>query len=547
MAVLSMSRQEFSRLEVLLRVQSGRLRVADACVLIGLQRRQVFRLLRGLKQDGAASLLSKRRGQPSNHRLPAEVRTLALSIVRERYGDFGPSLAAEKLAEHHGCSVSREKLRVQSGRLRVADACVLIGLQRRQVFRLLRGLKQDGAASLLSKRRGQPSNHRLPAEVRTLALSIVRERNGDFGPSLAAEKLAEHHGCSVSRETLRGWMIAEGLWQDRRHRLPSPHQPRRRRDCLGELVQIDGSEHAWFEDRGPPCTLLAFVDDATSRLMQLRFVTSESEFDYFRTTRAYLEAHGKPVAFYSDKRGIFRVNRKEAVGGDGVTQFGHALLALNIDIICANSPQAKGRIERAFGTLQDRMVKELRLAGVSSIAAANAWLPGFITAYNTRFSRDPANAKDLHRPLAQADELDEILAWREERTVTRNLTLHYDRMMLLLDPTSLARSLVRKKVEVVNYPDGRFAVQFNGAPLGFKVFDKIQTVQPGAIVDNKLGRERLLLPFRPPARVEAWPLPTIGCGAGSLLRRGPHGAYCRRFLCETAFQGRHQIDHRGAA
>ena len=131
------------------------------------------------------------------------------------------------------------------------------------------------------------------------------------------------------------------------------------------------------------------------------------------------------------------------------------------------------------------MVKELRLAGVSSMAMANAWLPGFIAAYNTRFGRDPANAKDLHRPLTQTDDLDEILAWREERTVTRNLTLHYDRMMLLLDPTALARGLARKKVEVVNYPDGRFAVQFNGATLGFKVFDKIQTVQPGAIVDNK--------------------------------------------------------------
>ena len=179
------------------------------------------------------------------------------------------------------------------------------------------------------------------------------------------------------------------------------------------------------------------------------------------------------------------MNGKEAASGDGVTQFGRALLALNIDIICANSPQAKGRIERAFGTLQDRMVKELRLAGVSSMAAANAWLPGFIAAYNTRFGRDPANAKDLHRPLAPADDLDEVLAWREERTVTRNLTLHYDRMMLILDPTALARGLVRKKVEVVNYPDGRFAVQFNGVTLGFKLFDKIQTVQPGAIVDNK--------------------------------------------------------------
>jgi Winged helix-turn helix len=330
-------------------------------------------------------------------------------------------------------------LRVQSGRLRVVDACELMSLHRRQVFRLLRGLKQDGATSLLSKHRGKPSNHRLPPEVRTLALSLVRERYVDFGPTFAAEKLAEHHGCSVSRETLRGWMIADGLWMDRRHRLASPHQPRRRRDCLGELVQIDGSEHAWFETRGETCTLLAFVDDATSRLMHLRFVASESAFDYFRATRAYLEVHGKPVAFYSDKHGIFRVNAKDAVGGDRITQFGRALMDLNIDIICANSPQAKGRVERAFGVLQDRMVKELRLAGISTVAAANAWLPGFTAGYNTRFGRQPAHAKDLHRALTAADNLDEILTWREVRTVTNNLTLHYDRMMLLLEPTPFAR------------------------------------------------------------------------------------------------------------
>jgi hypothetical protein len=188
-------------------------------------------------------------------------------------------------------------LGVQLGRLRLADACELIGLRRRQVFRLLRGLQENGAASVVSKRRGKPSNNRLPAEIRDLAVSLVRERYRDFGPTLAAEKLAEHHGCTVSRETLRQWMMADGLWVDRRHKLPSPHQPRRRRDCLGELVQIDGSEHAWFEDRGETCTLLAFVDDATSRLMQLRFVASESAFDYFRATKDYLETHGKPVAF----------------------------------------------------------------------------------------------------------------------------------------------------------------------------------------------------------------------------------------------------------
>ena len=203
----------------------------------------------------------------------------------------------------------------------------------------------------------------------------------------------------------------------------------------------------------------------------------------------------------------------------------------------------------------------MRLAGVSSIAAANAWLPGFITAYNSRFGRDPANAKDLHRPLTQADDLDEILAWREERTVTRNLTLHYDRMMLLLDPTSLARGLVRKKVEVVNYPDGRFAVQFNGAPLGFRVFDKIQTVQPGAIVDNKrlsavleqVKAQQAAYPARqqrghlarqrPPNNLEAPGLPSKGraprhrAAAAGLRQRSGSRADCHRAFSCIPFSG----------
>jgi hypothetical protein len=376
-------------------------------------------------------------------------------------------------------------LGVQSGRLRIADACRLIGICRRHALRLLRGLRQGGTSSLVSKRRGRRSNHRLPDAVRALALTIVRERYRDFGPTLAAEKLAKLHACTVSHETLRQWMIADGLWVDRRHRLPCPHQPRRRRECLGELVQIDGSEHAWFEDRGAVCTLLAFIDDATSRIMELRFVASESAFDYFRSMRCYLEAHGKPVALYSDKHSIFRVNSKDATGGERITQFGRALAELNIDIICANIPQAKGRVERAFGTLQDRLVKELRLANIASLEAANAWLPGFITDYNKRFGREPLNAKDLHRRLSPLDDLDEILAWREKRTATNNLTLHYDRMMLILEPTPLARSLARKTVEVVNYPDGRFAVRSNGSDLPFRVFDKIRTVEPGTIVENK--------------------------------------------------------------
>jgi hypothetical protein len=379
----------------------------------------------------------------------------------------------------------RVMIDLADGRLTPAAAGTLMGIGRRQVFRLRRAFEASGASGLTSRKRGRASNRKHGEAFRRTVLSLVGERYPDFGPTFAVEKLVERHGLRVGVETLRQWMMADGLWIDRRHRLPSPHQPRRRRECLGELVQIDGSEHAWFEDRGETCTLLAFVDDATSRLMQLRFVASESAFDYFRATRDYLETHGKPVAFYSDKHSIFRVNSKDAAGGDGVTQFGRALSELNIDIICANSPQAKGRVERAFGTLQDRLVKELRLAGISTIAAANAWLAGFIITHNGRFGRVPANAKDLHRKLTPADDLDEILAWREERTVTRNLTLHYDRMMLMLDPTPLARGLAGKKVEVVNYPDGRFAIRFNGTALPFRVFDKIQTVEAGAIVENK--------------------------------------------------------------
>src|SRR5215475_12714703 len=216
---------------------------------------------------------------------------------------------------------------VDQKRLTTEAAAQLLGLERRQVFRLLKAYRTESPTGLISKRRGRRSNRRKSEALRRAVLTIIRQWYWDFGPTLAAEKLHEDHGIAVGRETLRQWMIEAGLW----------------RDCVGELVQVDGSEHWWFEDRGPQCKLLVFVDDATGRLMHLQFVESESTFAYFHAARAYLEAWGKPVAFYSDKHGVFRVNQTGAVGGDGMTQFGRALHALNIDIICANSSQAKGR------------------------------------------------------------------------------------------------------------------------------------------------------------------------------------------------------------
>jgi hypothetical protein len=228
-----------------------------------------------------------------------------------------------------------------AGRITASEAAQLMRLTRRHVFRLAKAYWERGPAALVSTRRGKPSNRRYPAALRTETLGLIKANYADFGPTLAREKLAERHGIHLGVETVRQWMLADGLWRDRKQRLKPVHQPRYRRDCVGELVQIDGSEHGWFEDRGPPCTLLVFIDDATSRLMPLRFVPTESTFDYFEATRAYLQRHGKPVAFYSDKHGVFRVNRKDAAGGDGMTQFGRALDQLNIDIICANAPQAK--------------------------------------------------------------------------------------------------------------------------------------------------------------------------------------------------------------
>jgi hypothetical protein len=374
---------------------------------------------------------------------------------------------------------------VMAERITVNEAAQLLRITRRQVFRILKAYHAGGPAALVSSRRGKPSNRSYPAALRTEVLALITANYADFGPTLACEKLSERHGIHLGVETIRRWMLAEGLWQDRKQRLKPVHQPRCRRDCVGELIQIDGSEHYWFEDRGPPCTLLVYIDDATSRLMHLKFVETESTFDYFRSTREYLETYGKPVAFYSDKHATFRVNKVGATGGDGMTQFGRALHQLNIDIICANAPQAKGRVERANGTLQDRLVKELRLAGISTVEAGNAFLPAFMADFNRRFAKTPFSDKNLHRPLTEHDELDDVFAWQEERTVSRSLTLQYDQVLFILEPNETTLSLARQRVTVYDYPDGRLAIKHKGLSLPYRIFDRRQRVNQAAVVENK--------------------------------------------------------------
>lgn len=392
-----------------------------------------------------------------------------------------------------GCLSMREAdrlevlTRVAERRLTRVAAAELLGLSERQVRRLYAAWHRDGPAGLICGHRGRPSNRRLAADVQQQALDLIRARYHDFGPTLAHEKLTEIHGLRLSVETLRRWMIEARIWVPRAQRARRSYQPRSRRSCLGELIQIDGCDHHWFEDRGPACTLLVFVDDATSRLMELRFAESESTFDYFQATRSYIERHGKPMAFYSDRASIFTIPAKARSGkGAGISQFGRALEALNIDIICANSPEAKGRVERAHSTMQDRLVKELRLRGLSSMEAAEPYLEEFMADYNRRFARPARNPHDVHRRLRPQDDLRRHLCLQEQRRITNTLTVHYKRDLYVLEDSEFTRRFRGARAEIHEYEDGTVEIQCQGHAIPYRIHHKeTARISPGDVVENK--------------------------------------------------------------
>jgi transposase len=304
-----------------------------------------------------------------------------------------------------------------------------LGLTVRQVRRLVTKYKQDGAEGLVSKQRGQISNHKYSDEKIEAIKKLVVTNYYDFGPKFAAEKLKEKHELKISKETLRQWMIDWGLWEAKRQKQAKIHPQRARRDCLGELTQIDGSPHAWFEERGPKCCLLVAIDDATSRLCSLHFEPTETTAGYFRLMRKYLVNHGIPLATYSDRHGIFRINLPTA-SENTETQFGRAARQLNIEVICARSAEAKGRVERANKTLQDRLVKEMRLLGISDIETANAYLPTFMEDHNRRFAVVAESSEDAHRKdLPTDEEMNLIFSYQYERTISKNLEISYENMI----------------------------------------------------------------------------------------------------------------------
>jgi len=374
------------------------------------------------------------------------------------------------------------------------EAGTILGLSVRQIKRLLQAYRQKGAAGLVSKQRGRKGNNRLSENVKKQALNLLKTKYRGFGPTLAHEKLVEKEKLKLSDESVRKLMIEEGLWKARKAKKVAVHQLRERRACFGELVQIDGSPHDWFEGRAEACVLLVFIDDATGKLVQLRFVDSESFFSYCEAAEGYFRQSGKPVAFYSDKNSIFRVNQPSVGTRLGLSQFGRALLELGIEIICANTPQAKGRVERVIQTLQDRLPKEMRLRGIDSQAAGNAYLPEFMQDFNARFGEDPRSSVDMHRPLTAKEDLARILTWQETRSVSKNLTIQFEKMVYQIQTNRPSYALRNAQVTVCLNAQQEITISYNGKALPYTIYNqqaKQAEVVPAKQLDLALKEKRL--------------------------------------------------------
>lgn len=362
---------------------------------------------------------------------------------------------------------------VLEGRTGQSEASKALRLSGRQIRRLCARVRSEGARGIVHRLRGQPSNNQLEPELLERALCALHEKLWEgFGPKFAGEKLERYHGIRLSKETVRQLMLQTGAWEKGR-RGWKHRQWRERRACIGMLVQVDGSDHAWFEGRGPKCALLIFIDDATSQILYAEFVDVEDTLTLMRSTWKYLERHGRAVALYVDKDSIYKINfpaKYESLRIDEpVTQFTRAMGELGIEVICADSPQAKGRVERGFDTHQDRLVKELRLRGISDKAAANRYLWGeYIPEHNARFAVEAGNPADAHRPLLAAHRLEEILSLRIERTLANDYTLRNENKFYQVLEQQPVRVKPGDKIEVEQRLDGSIHLRFKGVYLNAK-------------------------------------------------------------------------------
>lgn len=383
-------------------------------------------------------------------------------------------------------------------RIKQNHAAKQLNISVRQVQRLIGKYRKDGAKGLIHLSRGRKSNRAINQKEKDRAIEMIKQYYPDFGPTFALEKLAENHRILFSVDTLRKEMIAANLWKAKKRKMKDIHPYRERRACEGELIQLDGSPHPWFEDRAASCTLIAFIDDATSRIMDGMFVNYEGTWTLFEATEHYLRTHGKPLAFYVDKHSTFKINRQANIEEDlrdkqAQSQFSRAMDNLCIEVIFANSPEAKGRIERLFETLQDRLVKELRLKGISTKEEATKYFREiYIPMHNSRFAVSPKEKANLHKPLLAGDDLHKILTIRSKRMVAKNLAVQYKNTKYQLIPESGYRYTLRNAgITVVEDRSGIISFIYKDKTIPYKVAVKeVRINRPIQVISSKEFKER---------------------------------------------------------
>ncbi len=363
--------------------------------------------------------------------------------------------------------------RVKNKDLTMKEAGILLGLSCRQVGRLKKRIESMGNEGVHSLNKG--GNRRIKEELRVSVVEILKNPLYEgFGPTLMSEYLKEKEGIRLSREKVRQMMMEEGLWKGRARRKARIHQSRERRPRFGELVQIDGSYHRWFEDRGTGCCLLVAVDDATSKIIGLRFCESETTLDYMALVKEHLERFGRPITYYCDRHSIFKTTRQNSADGRVQdTQFKRALGELGIELICANSPQAKGRVERANQTLQDRLIKWMRIQKIVTMEEANKCVDLFIQDYNGKFGVVPEKAFDAHRPLnCSGESLENSLSIQTSRKLSKNLEFSFENQIYQIQTKTKGYRLRQKNLKVCGCMDGGVKVFDQNELLAYKVIEK---------------------------------------------------------------------------
>ncbi len=370
------------------------------------------------------------------------------------------------------------------------QAAKILGVTDRQVRRIAKSVRLTGDAGIQHKARGKGAHNRIPDTIKDKAIALCRERYREFGPTHASEKLLVHHKITVSNETLRGWFQEEHVpYKGRKKR---PHrQWRERKAHQGEMVQMDGSHHDWFEGRGPWCVLMGFVDDATSRVYA-RFYEYEGTLPAMDGFKRYIRLYGLPQSVYLDRHSTYKSMAKQTVEEQlndirPMSHFEKSLAELGVTVIHAYSPQAKGRVERVFGTFQDRVVKEMRLAGVTNIAEGNAFLDSYLPEFNGKYAREAAKQADFHRPIANRRALDTILAIKTERALRNDFTVAHDKKLY-----QIMSNIYAKKVLVEERTDGTMRITHNGRQLKHK-----EIIARPAKAEKKAEQPRRLVINRP--------------------------------------------------